>query len=56
MSKLYIWAFRYTPANGSFWVKERETNTNDASEWLKIFSKDEPKILFLASLRKPPKN
>jgi len=56
MTNLYIWAYRYTPANGCFWVKERATNTDDASKWLKIYREDEPKILFLASLRKPPKN
>jgi len=56
ITNLYIWAYRYTPANGCFWVKERATNTDDASKWLKIYREDEPKILFLASLRKPPKN
>lgn len=50
-----IWSFRYSVAHGYNWVIERECQESGALQWLEIFRKDEPNVLFLASIRKPPK-
>lgn len=48
-----IWSQRYNPAKGAHMVAERECDEKDAQAWLKIFREDEPKVIFLASKRKP---
>lgn len=51
--KLTLWSARFTPAKGNHFVAERQVTEETAQEWLKIFREDEPKVLFLASDKKP---
>ena len=51
--KVIIWSQRYSPARGVHMIAERECFEGDAQAWLKIFREDEPKVIFLASRRKP---
>lgn len=48
-----IWSKRFSVAQGNHWKLERESTEENVQAWLKIFREDEPKVLFLASLRKP---
>lgn len=48
-----IWSLRYSPAKGNHYVAERDCNEENAQEWLAIFRADEPKVIFIASKRKP---
>lgn len=50
-----IWSKRFSVAKGNHWVAERDCREEDAQAWLKIFREDEPKVLFIASKRKPSK-
>ena len=48
-----IWSQRYSPARGNYMLEERECKEEEVQAWLKVFREDEPKVLFLASKRKP---
>lgn len=50
---LTLWSKRFSTAQGNHWKAEREVTEQNAQEWLAVFRKDEPKVLFLASAKKP---
>ena len=50
---LKLWSLRGSVARGNEWVLEREVKESEALQWIAIFEKDEPGVLFLASARKP---
>jgi len=49
-----LWSLRTTAARGNHFVAERQVTEQTAQEWLAVYRKDEPGVLFLASARKPP--
>lgn len=53
MKKLTLWSLRTNPARGNHWVAEREVSEATARQWLAVFERDEPGVLFLASARRP---
>jgi hypothetical protein len=55
MSKgtLRLWAQRYSPAKGHYWQAERDVTLETANEWLKVFMKDEPDVIFIVATQKP---
>jgi hypothetical protein len=48
-----IWSLRYTPAKGTHMQAERDCNIGNAQAWLEVFRADEPRVIFIASVRKP---
>lgn len=48
-----IWSKRFSVARGNHWKMERDCDLSNFQAWLKIFREDEPKVLFIASSRKP---
>lgn len=48
-----LYSKRFSPAKGNHWVNERDVTEETCQQWLEIFRKDEPKVLFLAANRKP---
>ena len=48
-----LWSYRWTVAKGYHWKLERECSNDDAKEWLAIFERDEPTIVFKLSASKP---
>lgn len=49
-----IWSFRFSVARGLHARKERTAADEQSADlWLDIFRKDEPNIVFCASVRKP---
>ena len=51
--KLTLWSRRYSPSRGNHWIAERVVTEATCQEWLSIFRRDEPDVLFLCSARKP---
>ena len=51
--KLTLWSLRTTIGKGNHFVGERVVKEEDCQEWLKIFRKDEPEVLFLVCENKP---
>lgn len=57
MSKtLRLYSKRFSIARGNHWVIEREVTEETCQQWLEIFRKDEPNVLFLVSDKKPKEN
>jgi hypothetical protein len=48
-----IWSLRHTASNGTHMKHERDCLEVDAQDWLSVFRGDEPKVIFLASHKKP---
>lgn len=55
MKKYYLWSKRYSVAQGNHWKLERECLESTAQQWLEVFRKDEPEVLFVVSHNKPRK-
>lgn len=53
--QMKIWSRRFTPAQGNHWKLERECTAETVQQWLAIFRKDEPEVIFIGDTRKPPK-
>lgn len=53
MEQLTLWSLRNSVARGNHFVAERKVSNDTAQEWLSIFRKDEPQVLFLVAGRKP---
>lgn len=49
-----IWSLRFSVAKGNHWQYERDCTEANCQDWLKVFRDDEPNVIFLASIRKPP--
>lgn len=50
---LTLWSLRTSVAKGNHFVSERKVTEETAQQWLEIFRKDEPNVLFLVSDTKP---
>lgn len=54
MSKaLTLWSLRVSAARGNHFVAETQVTEETAQDWLKVFRRDEPSILFLVAAKKP---
>jgi hypothetical protein len=53
--KLKLFSRRHSIARGNHWKFERDVTEANAQEWLAVFRKDEPDVLFLVNNRKPAK-
>lgn len=54
-NNLTLWSRRHNVAQGNHWKAERQVTEATAQEWLSVFRKDEPSVLFLVAARKPAK-
>lgn len=50
---LKIWSRRTSMARGLHWKFERDCTEETREQWLEVFRKDEPGVLFVALDRKP---
>ena len=50
-----IYSIRYSVAQGNHWRHERDCTAANVQEWLAVFRKDEPGVLFIGAARKPRK-
>jgi hypothetical protein len=50
MTKMGLW--RYDAITG-MWKLERNCEKETASDWLAVFKKDEPSVVFILSRKKP---
>lgn len=50
-----LWSKRSNPAIGTHWRLERDCTDETVAAWFKIYSEDEPNVIFVTSKRKPPK-
>lgn len=48
-----LWSWRYSHAKGDHWVHERFCDRDTADLWYAEFRKDEPKVCFSISPKKP---
>ena len=48
-----LWSLRYSPARGWHWRLEREVSAETASEWLRVFRLDEPRVEFRIAGKQP---
>ena len=48
-----LWSYRWSFARGWQWQLERECYIETSLEWLDVFKKDEPDIVFKLSKKKP---
>jgi hypothetical protein len=53
MNPLTLWSLRTSVAHGRHFVAERQVTAATADQWLSIFRKDEPSVLFIVSARRP---
>lgn len=53
MNELSLWSLRNSIAYGEHFKRERYCSKKTAQEWLDIYSKDEPNVLFVISAKKP---
>lgn len=51
--KLTLWAGRTSVTRGYEFVAERGVTEETAQQWLAVFRKDEPNVIFIVSARKP---
>lgn len=49
-----LWSLRFSAAKGRHWAHERSCTSDTIKNWLEIYRNDEPNVLFLGSVRKPP--
>jgi len=52
-NEMTLWSKRHNAAQGNHWVAERKVTDATAQDWLAVFRKDEPGVLFLVAKRKP---
>jgi hypothetical protein len=50
---LTLWSRRTNAAVGNHWVAERGVTEATAQEWLAVFRKDEPNVIFVACAHRP---
>ena len=48
-----LWSLRYSPAWSWHWRIEREVSAETASEWLRAFQLDQPRVEFRIADRRP---
>jgi len=48
-----LWSRRWSVARGESWVWERDCMPATANEWLEVFRKSEPTVMFVLSYSKP---
>ncbi len=48
-----LWSLRHSPARGWHWRLEREVSAETASEWLRAFRLDEPRVEFRVADKRP---
>lgn len=52
-SYLKLWSERYSHDRGWHWKLEREVNVHNQFQWLEVFRKDEPGVLFVIGANRP---
>lgn len=48
-----LYSYRFSTARGWHWKLERECLESTSKEWLEVFEKSEPDILFRLATKKP---
>lgn len=56
MMKNILWSARWSTAQGWYWKHERECLPTTGSDWLTVFQRDEPEVLFKLSEKTPSKS
>jgi hypothetical protein len=52
-NEMTLWAGRFSVTSGYGFVAERKVTEETAQDWLEVFRKDEPGVIFLVSKTKP---
>jgi len=50
---LTLWSLRTNTAVGNHFVAERKVTEETAQQWLAVFRKDEPSVIFIVCAKKP---